>query len=105
MLILDKRDDIQTYKALGASPSMVSRIFVLQGWLVSLIGAIAGIAAGLLLCYLQKEFGIISLPGNYIISQYPVEVHVSDVLITFAGIAVVGYLIAILPVRRSRGNF
>ena len=105
MLILDKRDDMQTYRAMGASPSMVSRIFVLQGWLISLIGAAVGIAAGLLLCYLQKELGIISLPGNYIINQYPVEVHFSDVLITFFGIAVVGYLIAVLPVRRSKEIF
>ena len=105
MLMLDKRDDMQTYRAMGASPSMVSRIFVLQGWLISLIGAAVGIAAGLLLCYLQKELGIISLPGNYIINQYPVEVHLSDVLITFFGIAVVGYLIAVLPVRRSKEIF
>ena len=59
------------------------------------------ILVGLLLCYLQKEYGLISLPGNYIINQYPVEVRFTDVIITFTGIAIIGYLIAILPVSRK----
>ena len=101
MLIIDKRSDMETYRAIGASRKLVSRIFVLQGWLISLIGAAVGIIIGLLLCYLQKEYGLISLPGNYIINQYPVEVRFTDVIITFTGIAIIGYLIAILPVSRK----
>lgn len=105
MLIIDKSSDIETYKAMGAPDGLVSRIFILQGWLISLIGAAAGIALGLLLSFLQKQFGLISLPGNYIIEKYPVEVHFGDVLITFVGIAIIGYLISLLPAGKKNRDF
>ncbi len=99
MLIIDKQHDMETYKSMGASEKLIKRIFVLQGWLISLIGAAVGIAIGLILCFIQQQFGLISMPGNYIISAYPVNIHFTDVLITFFGVALIGYLIALLPSR------
>ncbi len=97
MLIIDKKHDMETYKSMGASEQLIKRIFVLQGWLISVIGTAVGIAVGLLLCLLQQQFGLISMPGNYIISAYPVNIHISDIFITFFGVAIIGYLIALLP--------
>ena len=99
MLILDKKDDLLTYMSMGATKELINRIFVIQGWLISLIGASAGIIAGLSLCIIQKLTGIISLPGNYIVSSYPVEINIVDVVVTFAGVALVGYIIALLPTK------
>ncbi len=99
MLIIDKNKDMQTYESMGAPRRLINRIFVLQGWLISLIGAVAGIAIGLILCFIQQKFGVISMPGNYIISSYPVHVNIADVFITLFGVALIGYLIAVLPVH------
>ena len=97
MLILDKKKDLQTYSSMGAHPKLIKKIFVMQGWLISLIGAAIGIAAGIALCILQQQTGLISLPGNYIVSSYPVEIHIIDIIITFSGVALIGYIIALLP--------
>ncbi len=97
MLIIDKKYDMETYKSMGASEQLIKRIFVLQGWLISVIGAAIGIVIGLILCFIQQKFGLISMPGNYIISAYPVNIHISDIFITFFGVAIIGYLIALLP--------
>ncbi|MBR7157691.1 MAG: ABC transporter permease [Bacteroidales bacterium] len=97
MLILDKKEDLKTFSSMGARPELIKRIFVLQGWLISLIGSAIGIVIGVALCIIQQQTGLISLPGNYIVSAYPVEIHVMDIIITFAGVAIIGYIIAILP--------
>lgn len=99
MLIIDKKHDMETYKSMGASEQLIKKIFVLQGWLISVIGAAVGIVIGLILCFIQQKFGLISMPGNYIISAYPVNIHISDIFITFFGVALIGYLIALLPSR------
>lgn len=98
LLILEKQADLETYRSLGASERMLRSIFIWQGWLISLCGAAAGILLGLGLSFLQQRFGLISIPGNYLVSAYPVIIRWSDVLITFAGVAVTGYLIARIPV-------
>ncbi len=99
MLLIDKKEDMQTYRSMGATDAQINRIFVLQGWLISVLGAFAGIIAGLVLCFVQQKFGIISMPGNYIVDSYPVHVQLWDVVITFTGVVLIGYIIAILPVK------
>ena len=99
MLIIDKKSDMDTYLSMGASPALIEKIFILQGWLISLIGAAIGIVIGLILCIIQQTTGLISLPGNYIVNAYPVEIHLADIIITFGGVALIGYLIALLPVK------
>lgn len=99
MLIIDKKKDLQTYLCMGASQSLIKKIFILQGWLIAVIGSAVGIIIGLIMCVIQQQTGFISLPGNYIVSAYPVEIHLIDVISTFAGVAAIGYVIAVLPIK------
>lgn len=95
LLIIEKDDSIATLRALGANDRQISRIFVLQGWLITLVGAMTGVVIGLLLCLGQQRFGWLRLsgdPANMIINAYPVKVQWTDVLITFALVAAVGLL-------------
>ena len=95
LLIIEKDDSIATLRALGANDRQISRIFVLQGWLITLAGAITGVAIGLILCLCQQQFGWLRLsgdPANMIINAYPVEVQWTDVVITLALVAAVGLL-------------
>ena len=97
MLIIEKKDDIGTLRSLGAPEPMTRRIFLLEGWLISLLGLVIGLVLGIVLVCLQQKFGLIRMPGNYVISAYPVILKVSDILWTVVGVALVGYLIALLP--------
>jgi ABC-type lipoprotein release transport system permease subunit len=95
LLIIEKDDSIATLRALGANDRQISRIFVLQGWLITLAGAVTGVVIGLILCLCQEQFGWLRLsgdPANMIISAYPVEVQWTDVLVTLALVAAVGLL-------------
>lgn len=102
MLLIDKRGDIETLRSLGATPQLVRRIFVLEGWLISLLGLAAGLVAGLALALLQQRYGLIPLPGNYLVSSYPVIIQPLDILLVAVSTALVGYLIARFAVSRSK---
>lgn len=102
MLILDKREDVQTLRNLGADERLIRRIFLFEGRMIAVTGAAAGIVAGLLLCWAQQEFGIISLGGGngeFITDYYPVSVHVWDVLLVFVTVVAVSGLAVWYPVR------
>lgn len=98
MLIIEKQGDITTLRSLGATDKLVRRTFVLEGWMISLLGLAAGLVAGIGISLLQQHFGLIKMPGNYLISSYPVIIEHGDVLLTAAGVATIGYIIALLPV-------
>lgn len=100
MLIIEKEDDIRTLRSLGATDSLIRRIFVLEGWMISLLGLVAGLAVGIGFVLLQSHFGFIEMPGNFIVSAYPVILSWSDVALTAAAVALIGYLIAFIPVSR-----
>lgn len=102
MLILDKREDVETLRNLGADDRLIARIFLFEGRLISLFGALAGIILGLLLCFFQQRFGIISLgggSGSFIVDAYPVSVHVTDVILIFITVIAVGFLSVWYPVH------
>ncbi len=102
MLIIDKRNDVVTLRNLGASDQQISRIFLFEGRMISVIGAILGIAVGLLLCWLQQQYGIVRLgssEGSFIVNAYPVSVHPWDVVLVFLTVIVVGFLAVWYPVR------
>lgn len=99
ILMIDKQEDISTFLSMGAGKELINRIFVLQGWLISILGAFTGITLGLIICFLQQYFEIIQIPGSFIVSAYPVSVQLTDVLISFTGVALIGYLIALLATR------
>jgi lipoprotein-releasing system permease protein len=102
MLMIDKRDDVVTLRNLGATDRQISQVFLFEGRMIAAIGAVAGIVVGLLLCWLQQEFGIIALgraEGAFIISAYPVSVHPMDIVIVFFTVMAVSFLAVWYPVR------
>ena len=102
MLIIDKKDDVITLRNLGASDRQITQIFLFEGRLISAIGAVIGIALGLLLCWIQQTYGIISLgssEGSFVVNAYPVSVHPVDVVIIFLTVLAVGFLAVWYPVH------
>ena len=101
MLIIEKQEDIGTFRSMGAPDPLIRRFFVLEGWMISLLGLAIGLVLGIGLTLIQQKFGVIPMPGNYLVSAYPVQLRWSDVLITSLSVAVIGYLIALIPVSTS----
>ena len=101
MLIIDKKNDVNTLRNLGASDAQIVKIFLFEGRMISFIGAVAGVLIGLALCLIQQEYGVISLgqSGSFIVDAYPVSVHVWDVIAVFVTVLVVGFLSVWYPVR------
>jgi lipoprotein-releasing system permease protein len=102
MLIIDKKDDVVTLRNLGASDKVITRIFLFEGRLISAIGALIGIAIGLLLCWIQQTYGIVKLgssSGSFVVNAYPVSVHPEDILLIFLTVLIVGFLAVWYPVR------
>ena len=95
LLIIEKDASITTFRNMGATNKQITRIFITEGWLISLVGAVAGIAIGLILCWAQQTFGLIELQGAtelLVVKQYPVEVQMTDLVVVFATVSVVGLL-------------
>ena len=91
-----------TLRNLGATDRDITRVFMLEGRLITVIGAVAGIAIGLLLCLLQQQFGFVRMggaDGTFIVNAYPVSVHYVDVLIVFVTVIIAGWLAVWYPVR------
>lgn len=101
LLIIDKRGDIEILRSMGARESLIKRVFMLQGFLISALGTLIGTALGVGLSLLQYYFQIIKLPGNFIIDHYPVEIVPQDLLYIVAGVLAAGYLISRLPLRKE----
>lgn len=102
MLIIDKRDDVLTLRHLGASDALVRRIFLIEGSLISVVGAVIGTLLGLLLCWLQQEYGLVGMgssSGSFVVDAYPLSVHYSDVAVIFLTVIAIGFLSALWPVR------
>lgn len=102
MLMIDKRNDVVTLRNLGASDRQIIRIFLFEGRMISAIGAVIGIAIGLLLCLLQQQFGLIGLgstEGSFVVDAYPVSVHPWDIVIVFFTVLAVGFLSVWYPVH------
>lgn len=103
MLILDKREDTLVLRNLGADDRTIGSIFMTEGRLICLVGAVAGIVIGLVLCLVQQQFGLIkfgSSAGSYIIDVYPVSVHAVDIAVVLLTVVLVGFASVWYPVRR-----
>lgn len=100
MLIIEKQADIRTLRYMGMSDNALRRVFLAEGRMISLLGAVVGIVVGVGLCLLQQHFGLIQLgsTGSFIIDAYPVSVHLVDILVVFATVIFVGYLAVWYPV-------
>ena len=104
MLILDKSDDIRLLHALGADEPMIRRIFLYEGWMISIVGALAGTVLGVTVCGIQQYFGILKLGNgmNYVLSAYPVSIQLTDVLLVLAVVLALGALAAWIPARKVK---
>lgn len=102
MLIIDKKADIAILQSMGADQKLIRTIFLFEGWMISLFGAIFGLILGILICWIQIEFGILKIPGNegsFIFSSYPVEIRMGDLLAIFGLVTGIGFLAAWYPIR------
>ena len=102
MLVIDKRDDVATLRNLGASDRHISRIFLFEGRMISFLGALIGTLLGLLLCWLQQQYGLVRLgtsEGSFVVDAYPVSVHPWDVVLVLLTVVAVGFLATWYPVR------
>ena len=104
MLIIDKRADVVTLRNLGANDETIKRIFLLEGCLISFLGALIGVVLGVALCLVQQEFGLISLgsgdsAGAFVVDAYPVNVQLTDVLLVLLTVLVISFFSVQYPVR------
>lgn len=105
MLIIDKKNDINTLHNLGANDRQIQSIFLYEGRIISAVGALIGIALGLALCGLQQAFGFVKMgesSGTFIVNAYPVSVHYWDVLVVFITVILIGWAASWIPARRLR---
>lgn len=105
MLIIDKKRDIDTLQKLGADDRLISRIFLAEGWLISAIGAGSGLILGVILCYLQQEYGLLKLgstEGMFITDAYPVRLELFDTLAVTAIVLILGFVTAWYPAKFLR---
>lgn len=104
MLTIEKRGDIFTLKSMGASNALIRRIFRLEGWLITLVGLGIGAAVGIAVVLLQEHFGIVKMPGGFLVSAYPVILQWADVALVCISIALIGWLVTLVPSRRAAQN-
>ena len=105
MLIIDKKADAATLRNLGATDRQIRSIFLFEGRIISAIGAVVGILLGLLLCWLQQEFGLVHMgdsAGSFVVNAYPVSVHYGDVAIVFVTVLLIGWGAAWIPTRKLK---
>jgi len=106
MLIIDKQNDIKVLHNLGADERMIRRIFLLEGWLISSLGALLGLVLGVVVCVAQEHFGIIKLGTGteYVLSAYPVHVEGLDLLLVAVVVLTLGFVAAWYPARQVVGD-
>lgn len=104
MLIVEKRKDIHILKYLGADQNFLKRLFLTEGLMISVLGGIIGLLAGILLIVIQERFGLLKLGGEagaFVIDAYPVQLAWQDVLMVFMTVLVVGGLSAVFTVYKA----
>jgi lipoprotein-releasing system permease protein len=101
MLMIDKKDDVGLFRSLGASDETIRRLFIFEGWMISAIGAVAGIILGIAVCLVQENFGIIKIGSGYIVDEYPVALRLGDVFIVLVTVLALGFLSAVYPVKSA----
>ena len=100
MLIIEKERDIEILRSLGANNNLIRKIFIFEGWLISIIGAVTGMALGFIISWIQQRYGIIKLPGETLImDSYPVVLKFKDFIIVPVTVLLIGFWAAWYPVR------
>ncbi|MDD4107639.1 MAG: ABC transporter permease, partial [Prolixibacteraceae bacterium] len=106
MLIIDKHEDLFILKSMGATSKMIKQIFLFEGWLISISGAITGTILGVLICWLQIKFEFVTLPaGSFIISAYPVRIVMIDIITILTIVFIIGFIASWYPVKFISNRF
>lgn len=108
MLIIDKKDDAVTLRNLGATDKQIANIFLYEGRMISIVGAVIGLVLGIALCFVQQKYGLVKFgkdTTSYIINAYPVSVHFLDVLLVLGTVIVVGFASVWYPVKSLTKKF
>lgn len=101
MIVLEKKKDIAILKSMGLTKNGIQKIFLTLGLLISSIGLIVGFILGIILYWLQKDYGIVSIPDGFMIDAYPIEMRAMDFIIVFITVAIIGYIASLLPSYRA----
>lgn len=107
LLIIDKRKDISVLRAMGADNTLVKKIFINEGLLISVVGGLLGLLLGIVAVLIQQQFGIISLgnsDGNYVIDAYPVALQITDIVLVFVTITIIGCIASFFTANKSIKN-
>lgn len=104
MLVIEKKEDIGTLRSLGAGDGLIKRIFRIEGWLITLSGLAGGTVVGIAVALLQQKFGIVKMPGSFLVEAYPVLLSPWDIAAVCLSVAAIGYLITLVPARKAVGN-
>ena len=102
MLMIEKKEDVQMLRSMGADDQLIRRIFLLEGAMIPVLGAIIGIVLGVTLCLLQQQFGFLRLGdtiGAFINDTYPIRIQLFDIMMIFLTVSVIGLLVSWYPVR------
>lgn len=108
LLILDKKKDIVVLQSMGANSDLIKRIFMIEGTMISLIGAISGLVLGSVICFLQQQFGFVKLgngDGSFVIDSYPVLMLPQDFILIFFTVSIIGIIAAWIPVRQISSKY
>ena len=106
MLIIDKKEDISILQSMGADKPLISKIFLFEGWSISILGSIIGTIAGIALCKAQMVYGFVKLQGgsSFIIDAYPIKIIPLDILVIFISVVLIGFLASWFPVKYISSN-
>ncbi len=100
MLIIEKERDIQILRSLGANNNLIRKIFIFEGWMISIIGTVAGVILGFIVCWIQQTYGIIKLNSSTLLmDSYPVVMKLKDFILIPATVMLIGFWAAWYPVR------
>jgi len=100
LLFIDKKDDILILQSMGATKDQIQKIFLFEGWLISLTGAIAGTLLGIAVCWVQVKFEIITFPeGSFAVPAYPVQIVFTDIILALITVLVIGFFVSLYPVK------
>ena len=107
MLILEKKFDISTLRSLGTDLSVIKKVFLYEGCLISIIGAVIGLVTGLLVCWLQIKYKLVRLEGSgtFIIDAYPVSIEIYDIIAVLFIVFFIGLIAAWYPIRYITKRF
>jgi len=102
MLIIDKKTDIKTLRNMGAGNKLIEKIFLVEGWMISIVGSISGLIIGTVISWLQYKFGLLKLSGSgtFIIDAYPVDIQIPDLILVWLTVLLIGFLAALYPVKQ-----